>query len=819
MSIESRSRQYGKVFDNWHIGKKLGSGSNGQSAVFELYRDNNGWRECSALKVISLIEERGQKDTMPLFQRDEYAAAAEERRSQAEQEVRLMYQVKGKTNIVGYEDYKFFDWSDESGFGTDLLIRMELLSDLRSLIKIKLKENTCFTEREIIKVGRDICQALVICHGKGILHRDIKPENIFISADGDYKLGDFGVSRILSNTSAALASTGIGTPAYSAPEQFAGHYDHRVDIYSLGLVLYELGNHNRLPFAASSYARQEDIQKRQWGTPIPRPEGISEGFWRILQKACAFKAADRYSTAQAFLDDLGRLSDETIPAPPRRDLSQNQTVKADTQYGTQKADAQVDGNATKYAAAGNEARSDHNETVFAKPAQLEKESTPLPRTQEKRRKKIPLGVLAGIAAVLAAVLFFPQKDAHEHTWIDATCTAPRTCKECGETEGNALGHSWLEATCTDPKICTVCHKTEGSALGHQWADATLNAPKTCLNCHATSGETKLANILDEAEQYAEAKKYRLAIELLDNAWQEYGEQQFYDLAADYRREFGIYNTSLVAAGKYNTVLLGSDGRVEVCGDGSHGELAAGNWTGIVAVSAGDRHIVGLTQNGTVVAAGNKVNGECDVDGWSNIIAISAGDVHTVALSRYGTVYAAGYNHKGQCDVENLMNAAGQKQIVAIAAGYVHTLALLEDGRVVACGGNSYGECNVSGWRDIVAIYAGTQFSAGLKADGTVVVTGQGTSAWNLSGWTDIVNLAAGDYYLIGLKADGTVVSVGVNSSDNPSEGQTNVSGLSDIVFVAAGNDHTVAMTSDGTLLCIGSNKYGQCDFHRRVLKA
>ena len=428
MSIESRSRQYGAVFDNWHIGKKLGSGSNGQSAVFELYRDNNGWRERSALKVISLIEERGRLDTMPASQFNEYTTAVGQQRKDAEKEVHLMYELKGKTNIVGYEDYKFFDWSDESGFGTDLLIRMELLTDLRSVIKNLLKEDKCLTEREIIKIGKDICQALVICHSKGILHRDIKPENIFISDDGDYKLGDFGVSRILSNASAALASTGIGTPAYSAPEQFAGKYDHRVDIYSLGLVLYELSNQNRLPFATSGYIRQEDIQKRQMGIPLPQPNGISEGFWRVLQKACAYKAADRYGTAQEFLEDLYGLSGKKIDPPPP--------------------------------------------------------------VKKKRKKWIFIGAIA----VIVIALFFLIREEHEHVWSDATCTAPRTCKDCGATEGSELGHQWVEANCTSPAICAVCKKTQGNAYGHQWIAADYLSPQTCSVCGKTEGRSLGYNI-------------------------------------------------------------------------------------------------------------------------------------------------------------------------------------------------------------------------------------------------------------------------------------------------------------------------------------
>lgn len=57
---------------------------------------------------------------------------------------------------------------------------------------------------------------------------------------------------------------------------------------------------------------------------------------------------------------------------------------------------------------------------------------------------------------------------HTHQWIEATCTEPRTCGKCGETEGEALGHQWLAATCTAPQTCSVCGMTEGTALGHQW---------------------------------------------------------------------------------------------------------------------------------------------------------------------------------------------------------------------------------------------------------------------------------------------------------------------------------------------------------------
>lgn len=76
----------------------------------------------------------------------------------------------------------------------------------------------------------------------------------------------------------------------------------------------------------------------------------------------------------------------------------------------------------------------------------------------------------------------------KHEWKDATCTEPKTCTKCGETEGEPLGHSWIDATCTEPKTCSVCGETEGNAAGHEWTEATVDKPKTCTKCGLTEGE-------------------------------------------------------------------------------------------------------------------------------------------------------------------------------------------------------------------------------------------------------------------------------------------------------------------------------------------
>lgn len=320
-----------------------------------------------------------------------------------------------------------------------------------------------------------------------------------------------------------------------------------------------------------------------------------------------------------------------------------------------------------------------------------------------------------------------------------------------------------------------------------------------------------ADRLETAAAMAESRQYRLAIQTLEKAREIWDSQEFYAAAAAYRRDFGCYLNSAIAAGKLNTFLLDQNGDVSAFGHSMYGELDSNRWSGIIAISAGDRHVVGLRVDGTVIAAGSNDVRQMDVNSWYDIIAISAGDTHTVALKADGTVVATGFNEENQCDMQTLMRNAGEKQIVAVASGYGHTIALLEDGTVAAVGKNTYGECSVSSWTDIVSIVAGSEISAGLRADGTVVATGLNAEKWNVESWSDIVMLAAGDYYLVGLRADGTVVAAGTNDSNYSERGQLDVSGWRDIIVIAAGNDHTVGLRADGTVLCVGSDDMDQCE--------
>lgn len=98
------------------------------------------------------------------------------------------------------------------------------------------------------------------------------------------------------------------------------------------------------------------------------------------------------------------------------------------------------------------------------------------------KKRIQLGLMAlGVAFMLSGCCM-------SHDWKEATCTEPKTCSKCGETEGEALGHTWVEATCSLPKTCSVCGETEGEVLEHTLAEATYEQPATCRVCGTQVGE-------------------------------------------------------------------------------------------------------------------------------------------------------------------------------------------------------------------------------------------------------------------------------------------------------------------------------------------
>ena len=289
-------KRYEPFFGEWRIKRFIGAGSYGR--VFEIERrDEFDTVYTGALKAVTIPASQGELDEILADGMDMNGASTYFRDyvKELNREIALMSKLKGHSNIVSYEDHKMFPHED--GVGWDILIRMELLTPITSY----LKENHTFTRREVIQLGMDLCKALEICQRYNIIHRDIKPANIFISDTEDFKLGDFGVARIASASTGA--STRAGTVNYMAPEVFRGEkYTSNVDIYSLGLVMYQLLNNNRMPLyppypqPITPSSRERAQAQRLSGAALPPPANAEGRLAEIVLKACAPDPAQRYDS-------------------------------------------------------------------------------------------------------------------------------------------------------------------------------------------------------------------------------------------------------------------------------------------------------------------------------------------------------------------------------------------------------------------------------------------------------------------------------------------------------------------------------------------
>lgn len=190
MRVDSIISELEKKFPGWKIGNKIGEGSGGKTAAYQIARENFGFTENDVLKIVILLEENISLDRMNEISRRNYEIERDELRRKAEEEVKLMYSLKMCKNIVGYQDFKFLEIFDADYVALVLAIRMFAYQDLNFIAKTK-----GLSQLDIIKMGIDICSALEVCEKNGIIHRDIKPGNIFCD-DDQYLLADFGISRI-----------------------------------------------------------------------------------------------------------------------------------------------------------------------------------------------------------------------------------------------------------------------------------------------------------------------------------------------------------------------------------------------------------------------------------------------------------------------------------------------------------------------------------------------------------------------------------------------------------------------------------------------
>lgn len=280
------------VFAGWKIGKEIGRGA--FATVYELRKGNM----LRALKVVTLLSDLEGTE-------EEIESQLANKMEAASNEIEVNHRVSGHTNVVNYQEYEFvIVWNEEHTRKEGLLLYI-MMERMEETLQQEIRKGTRFSEEQVIKMGKDIVTALKVCHEQRILHRDIKPANIFIADYDTYKLGDFGISKVLGDNTVAFTHT--GTQAYVAPEQWNSlPYGKAADIYSVGLILYQLLNENHLPFADEGLTA-DSVGRRLKGETFPEPLNGSKKLKAIVMKACSYKASDRYQNADEMLQDLENL--------------------------------------------------------------------------------------------------------------------------------------------------------------------------------------------------------------------------------------------------------------------------------------------------------------------------------------------------------------------------------------------------------------------------------------------------------------------------------------------------------------------------------
>ena len=394
------------AWPEWKIIEKIGEGSFGK--VYKAQRTERGKSFYSAIKIINIPGSQSELNSVRSETGDDQSARQYFQNLVEEciQEISTMEYFRGNSYIVSVEDFKVMEYLDAIGW--EISIRMEYLTSFMDYCAEKQ-----LTEKEVIKLGMDLSKALEYCRKLKIIHRDIKPENIFVSRFGDFKLGDFGIARELERTMSGFSKK--GTYSYMAPEMYKGKkYDSRVDIYSLGIVLYRLMNHNRLPFMSLekqfiTYRDKENaLNKRVAGEQMSIPVDAGEQFARIILKACAYDPAQRYQTPEELygaLDDLknGRAgrSQQLPNGVQKTGTGKTKSYSATVQNSRAVQNVASDAGDVQKSTAQNTS----SETVAIRSARAV-EARKRRRRKKQLLRRTLLAIVAGTAILLTAVIYY-----------------------------------------------------------------------------------------------------------------------------------------------------------------------------------------------------------------------------------------------------------------------------------------------------------------------------------------------------------------------------------------------------------------------------
>lgn len=502
-----------QIWPEWQIeGRPLGKGSFG--VVYKAVRRDHGVESYAAIKVVSIPTDPSEVDSLRSEGLDMNATRTYLQGivNDFVSEIQLMESLKGVQNIVSVEDYKVVEKTGEIGW--DIYIRMELLTSFNAYICDKK-----LTEKDVIKLGCDICTALEICAKKNIIHRDIKPENIFINDFGDFKLGDFGIARKLENMTGGLSQK--GTFNYMAPEVAnSSEYDARVDTYSLGIVLYRLLNGNRLPFLDTEKQllnpneRRNAVDRRLRGEKLPAPCDASPAMADLILRACAYDPNMRFASATEMKQALMNAANGTY------------------QIGASNLDRTT---------SVRKAAESYDKTIFVRkaPVASNQRSTPTVNTFGSARKKksnVPAVITAALAVLIlvGAGIFVVPKLIGDNETVESGETSDNVSSEDSNTSSETANYSDFD----EEQIASIVNEAEALAAEEDYEGA-LAKIQTGLAIYSKSEELQKkseeytsalnaqvkTNALTTAETLAQTGDYLGAFNTVDQAISTVGEDE------------------------------------------------------------------------------------------------------------------------------------------------------------------------------------------------------------------------------------------------------------------------------------------------------
>lgn len=362
------------VNDRYEIGKRIGRG--GMAEIFQA-RD------------ILLDRPVAIKVLFPEFATD--PAFVERFRREAQAAANLNH-----PNIVGV-----YDWGKVNN---TYYIAMEYVNG-RTLADI-LKQSGTLTPMQVCDVMSEVAAALTSAHQNGVIHRDIKPGNILVSTTGQVKVADFGIARALgSGVEQGLTQTGavMGTATYFSPEQAQGaSTDQRSDIYSLGVVMYEMLS-GSAPFTGENAVAIAYKQVHEQATPLnQRLASVPAEVAAIVAKCMEKSPDDRYSSAEQVRDELRRF----IEGMPVLAMSQQTASDQAATNGATQVLPQTDVNATTLISAQNAATE-----LLPKTPSTATNSTNYPPYDDRSPQRTAVfvfGALLAAIVLLAGGLFLYQ---------------------------------------------------------------------------------------------------------------------------------------------------------------------------------------------------------------------------------------------------------------------------------------------------------------------------------------------------------------------------------------------------------------------------